>query len=253
MYLNFDKESLYFLTDEKYPESLNEEIDYKKLLKCKNLSIFCNLFQTIIYYIDLTRCNNIVLVEYDGSIIERLKSFFPKINVYTDYEKDLQDLSSNNLNYAIFFNNTFEDLKFCKLIVEKYEPYLASINYYIDNNLNSYLDGLLLRNYFTENAIANLIVRGVGTKRWQTGYLYERWKCFQCCRKNNTYMNPLTNDNTTIYKEKGLYNGMDETYLTILAIDYLKKINVNITYNNTITLLEKILNGVDLNMVRLLN
>ena len=53
----------------------------------------------------------------------------------------------NNLNYAIFFNNNLKDLKFCQIIVEKYQPYLALINYYIDNSLDNYLDGLLLRNY----------------------------------------------------------------------------------------------------------
>ena len=253
MYLNFDKESLYFLTDDDYPQSTTEKIDYKPLLKCKNLSRLSVLFQTLIYYLDLNHCNNIILIDYPIEDNMMIKNFFPGINIYSDYEKDLQDLNSNNLNYAIFFNNNLKDLKFCQIIVEKYQPYLALINYYIDNSLDNYLDGLLLRNYFTIEKVLSLVVRGVGTRKWNKKFLNDRWKCFQCCRKDNLYMNPLTNDNTTIYKLKGLYNGMDETYLASLVIDYLKKINIENNYTNLISLLNILLKDIDLNMIRLLN
>lgn len=251
MFEYFDKNSLFFLSDNTLKNK--NKIDYKNLLKYDFLSNFSCLFNLLIYYIDLNHCNNIVLLYFKDSVVDKIKEFFPQINFYLDYENDIQNLKIKDKNFCLVFNNTKEDLKFCKVLIEKYDPYVAMLNYYFDVNYKNYLGGLLLKDYFSIEERGKLIIRGVGYRDWHTHNLKENWIEFQKCREYKKYINPITNDNTTIYKERGLYNGMDETYLTILVLDYLKKTNSKINYSNTIKIILKILDNKNLDIIRLID
>ena len=253
MYLDFNKESLFFLTDEDYLENIDLELDYKNLIKSKYLSDFFSLLNLMIYYTDTSSCNNFVLIDYDVDFTDKLKKFFPEINFYIDYESSLQNLKKEGLNFAMIFNNSLENMKFSQVLITKYDPYIAMVNYHFDNDLNYYLDGLLLRDYFSIDRKARLIIRGLATRKWRDDKIENRWRAFQNCREKNKYLNPIDNTKSTIYMEKGLYNSMDDCYITLLAIDYLKKINKNPSYNNVVKILTKFLGDINLDIIRLID
>lgn len=252
MFEYFDKKSSFFTSDRTLITE-NEIIDQKKLLKDDFLNFLIIIIQVIVYYIDPSKCNNLVFVENIEDInIEVIKKLFPLFNIYSDYENDIQDLKNNNLEFILVFNNKMDDMKFAKVLTEKYEPYASLINYYIGYN-QKYLDGKLLNNYFSIKEKFTLLVMGIGYREWNNQNLIKNFKSFQKSRETKKYLNPIDNSENYIFSEKGLYNGMDETYLTTIVIDYLNKINKNANYNNVKKILEIILKDKNLDIIRLIN
>ena len=159
MYRYFNKDSLYYLNDNIETELKNLKIDYKPILKSNNLNRLTTIIHFIIYYLDTSRCNNIVFVDEEEFLNKQIiNKLFPLVNLFFDYGKDIQDLKDDDSQFALIINNSYENMKFAKTLTEKYEPCVSLINYYPYSN-DKYLDGLLVRNYFSIEEKVNLVVR----------------------------------------------------------------------------------------------
>ena len=248
MYQVFDKESLFFITDNNIKESnLSEKIGLDKNFNFKLLSEFLSELQFIIYYITISQCNNVVYLNPINNHYGLLKKMFPTINFYFDHVEALDSLNENDKSFAIISNinkNNRGDMEYQKIMIEKYDPYAALLDFDLNNKNFKYLDGLLHRKLFSNNNSLKLVIRGTGYKYWNLINCNKQWNNFQSEKSNNKYMNPFSNDNKTIYKEKGLYNSFDETAMTIILTDYLKKINKKITFDSLIKLLIFVLDNL---------
>ena len=134
MFLTFDKEAMFFINDEiRGKEEFFLQEDSKKLLNNNTISQFLSELQFIIYYIDLSQCNNIVYIESDCKHKNLIKKLFPQINFYFEYEEDLKTLNDNDHNYAIISNIDIEDMNFQENIIKRYQPYAALLDFKFNN------------------------------------------------------------------------------------------------------------------------
>ena len=130
MFLNFDKESMFFINDGEIKDiNYFTSEDAKKLIKQKQLSQFFSELQFLVYYIDPSQCNNIVYLDANFSHQKLIKKLFPSINFYFNYEIDLNYLQENDQTYAIISNSNYEDMQFQKNIIVKYQPYAALLDF----------------------------------------------------------------------------------------------------------------------------
>ena len=58
------------------------------------------------------------------------------------------------------------------------------------------------------------------------------------------FENPIDKEKRFIYPELGLYNDFDSVYFTNVVIDYMKKINIDITKESVKKLLKYILDNI---------
>ena len=251
MFLNFEKESLLFIDDNQINQTENfTSDDAKKLLKIDNLSQFLSEFQFIIYYIEPSKCNNIVYLENNFYHQKLIEKFFPQINFFYNYEEDLKNLKENDQNYAIISNINQEEMGFQENLVKRYEPYAALLDFkyegFMYKDTYKYLDGLLLKKLFsTQPFELKLLVRGIGYREWDTKNICKKMLDFQKKKIDQKFFNPISDDNKTIFKERGFYNTFDETAMTVIIMDYLKKINQDINFNNIIKILKYILDNLE--------
>jgi hypothetical protein len=242
MYQVFDKESLFFITDDyikEEKERLNTSFNFKIL------SEFLSEIQFIIYYINPSQCDNIVYLNPINHHYDILKKMFPMINFYFDHDEALDRLSENDKTFAIISNTSYKDMEYQKLIIERYDPYAALLDFHLNSQPEyKYLDGILYRKLFSNSANLKLVVRGIGYKYWKLNNCTRQWVNYQTETSNNKYMNPFSNDNKTIYKERGFYNTFNETAMTIILMDYLKKINKLINFDSLIKILIFVLDNL---------
>lgn len=254
MFFDFDKESLFFINDSCFNANTKEDENYHMNLPA--LSNFLSRFHFLTYYIDPSLCNNVVILDEDYKKHNILEDLFPKINFFFEYD-DLISLNQEGKTFSIIMDNGKDDMKYQEKIIEKFQPYSALIDFYF--NQKRYLEGTLLRELFSTREKCKLIVRGFAYRDWKLSNIENQWFYFQNIEKNRNYINPFSNDNRTIYMERGFFNSFDETAMTIVVIDYLKKININVTYNNLINLLIHILDNlvagkkINLNLEILIN
>ena len=172
---------------------------------------------------------------------------FPQLNFYYS-QLDFVYLTQNDIKFV--FISVDNSMEFSKKIVEKYDPYMALIDFYVKPEV-VFLEGVLLRKLFSTENSAKLVVRGISYKKWENIYIEDM--------SEKNYINPITNDNRTIYKDRGFYNNFDETATIMIIIDYLEKINLEINYKNVIKILIYILDNlvegkkINLNIEYLLN
>ena len=248
MFHNFDKESLFFLNDN-FTE-ISKKIDKDiKFLNLNYLSQFLSEFQFLIYYIDLSQCNNIVYLNNQSDNYKIFSSLFPELNFYFNYEEDLKMLTENNLSFSIISNieETKQDLDFQKIILEKYQPYASLLDFYIPTKTKkfNYLDGLLLNKLFHDDKLVfKLVVRGIGYREYDYNTIRNNYNNFINRNYKINFKNPFSRDNKTIYKDKGFYNSFQETAAIIIVRDYLEKINKENDYNNSIKILNFILDNL---------
>lgn len=242
MFHSFDKQSLFFLTDNN--PSKNVKINDEKI-HLEYLSNFLSELQFIIYYIDFSLCNNIVFLNPEKSNEKLLKYLFPQLNFYFNYEEDLKILSENNIPFCIISNINNDEMEFQKLIIEKYQPYAALLDFHFSNQYEiknyKYLNGLLMKKIFYKKFSLKLVVRGIGYKDYN---LINLTKNLINSNQKCKYINPISNDNKTIFKERGFYNNFDETATIIIVMDYLKKFNKDINFDRIIKLLIYILDNL---------
>jgi hypothetical protein len=109
-----------------------------------------------------------------------------------------------------------------------------------------YLDGTVLRQIFARSSSAEtrLLVKGMAYRDWNLT-TYDRMNAYfnRYIRAKGLYFNPIDGSKRPIYKKKGLKNDYESTALTIIAMDYLKKINAIINETNILKILDFILDN----------
>jgi hypothetical protein len=248
MYHEFNKESLFFLTDQIRKDNCEET---ENELNLDYLSQFLSEFQFLIYYVDPSLCNNIVYLNSDQDTGKHklLKHLFPYLNFYFDYQQDLKTLTENGVPFCIISNSKQDDMDFQKAIIEKYQPYAALLDFYRQEMYAikdfQYLDGLLLNRFFQKGVYHwNLVVAGIGYKTYNKDDLTHKDMKINNIKRSCKFMNPFSKDNKTIFKERGFYNSFDQTATVILIMDYLSKNNQKITFNSIIKILIYILDNL---------
>jgi len=135
--------------------------------------------------------------------------------------------------------------------VEKLKPVLSLLKFKLpyptkEENHKNYLDGTVLRQLFARRSSAEtrLLVTGLAYREWDLNN-YERMCAYhnQIIRKKAFFFNPLNNNKEAIYEEKGLNNDYESTALTIVVVDYLKKINMSSSETNVKKILDFILDN----------
>lgn len=240
MFYNFNKESLFFISnfskknikllDNRSVRDYREE--EKKTINLRYLSEFLSHFFFLTYYLDLSQCNSIVILEKIPYNINVLKKLFPQLKFYYS-QLDLKYLSQNDIKFVLISN---DNMVFNRKIVEKYDPFMALLDFKIEKGDNYYLEGVLLRKLFSSDNSAKLVVRGISYRKWENIHIEDM--------SEKNYVNPISDDNKTIYKERGFYNNFDETATTVIIIDYLEKINLDIKYENVLKILIYILDNL---------
>ena len=119
--------------------------------------------------------------------------------------------------------------------------------------IRTYLDGIVYIQPFCKSSSSEtrLCVFGkqITERDWDI-LSYER-KLFHhnsVTRSKYTFKNPLNNTTKNIFPQIGLYNDFDSVYLTNVVIDYLKKINKDITEESVKKLLKYIINNIKKDM-----
>ena len=63
-------------------------------------------------------------------------------------------------------------------------------------------------------------------------------------RSKHLFENPIAKEKRFIYPELGLYNDFDSVHFTHVVIDYMKKVNMDITKESVRKLLKHILDNI---------
>lgn len=266
-YKFFDKESLFFFGNHENKEIKLEDMK-PSVIDIEPLCLFLAEMQLFVYYLDISQCNNILYINTGNKKhLLLLAQLFPSINfhIYSEtIDKELFNKYNNVFIYMTVFDNqsvlewsnknfpigiiSYKDNESYsqRIIIEKLNPYIALVDFEPEGNEYEFLEGELLRPIFSPvSYTSRLIVRGVAYKTWDVKN-YKNYIDYHHCRVRPycKFLNPFSNDHKTIYKERGLYNYYDETSLMVIIIDYLKKINQTINFNNIIAILIFILDNI---------
>lgn len=143
------------------------------------------------------------------------------------------------------------DMRLQEYWVKELKPYLALLKfrppYPTDKITKSvYLDGVVFRQIFAKRSSAEtrLLVKGIGYREWDLD-VYDRMNAYfnGKIRTKTKYLNPVDGSKNTIHKEKGVMNDYESTAMTIIVMDYLKKINALVNKENVVKLLDFILDN----------
>lgn len=153
--------------------------------------------------------------------------------------------------------DTFETLVAADMLmqqewVKQLKPALSLLKFrlaypdVVKEKTQTYLDGTVLRQIFARpsSAETRLLVKGIAYRDWDLT-TYDRMNAYfnRYVRAKGLYFNPIDSSKRAIYKKKGLYNDYESTALTIIAMDYLKKINAIVNETNILKILDFILDN----------
>lgn len=158
----------------------------------------------------------------------------------------------------------WKDMNLQRSWVEEIEPLYSLLKFRLPyaeefelekGKIRTYLDGIVYTQPFCKSSSSEtrLCVFGkqITERDWDI-LSYEK-KLFyhnSVTRSKHTFKNPLNNSTKNIYPQIGLYNDFDSVYLTNVVIDYMKKINREITEESVKKLLKYIINNIkkDINL-----
>lgn len=150
---------------------------------------------------------------------------------------------------------TFESLVAADMLlqqewVEQLKPALALLKFrlpypdVVGKKTQRYLDGTVFKQIFARpsSAETRLLVKGIAYRDWNL-QTYECMNAYynRYLRPKGLYFNPIDGSKRPIYKKRGLYNDFESTALTIIVMDYLKKINAIINESNILKIIDFIL------------
>ena len=136
--------------------------------------------------------------------------------------------------------------------VEQLKPALSLLKFrlacpdIVKEKTQRYLDGTVLRQIFARHSSTEtrLLVKGLAYRDWDLT-TYDRMNAYfnRYIREKGLYFNPIDGSKRPSYKKRGLYNDFGSTSLTIIAMDYLKKINAIVNETNIFKILDFILDN----------
>ena len=136
--------------------------------------------------------------------------------------------------------------------VEQLKPALALLKFrlpypdVVKKESQTYLDGAVLRQIFARpsSAETRLLVKGLAYRDWDLD-TYDKMNAYfnRYIRAKGLYFNPINGGKKAIYEKRGLHNDFESTAMTIIAIDYLKKINSIVNEANILKILDFILDN----------
>lgn len=186
---------------------------------------------------------------FDNKELEKWKTFSQPFILISD----IRNLGvGNDLNQRIKLE--WSDMLLQQKWVEELKPDMALLKFKlpyqgqsdISAKYHKYLDGTLMRQLFPRknSTETRLLVRGIAYRLWDAEN-YEKMMAYhnQDVRTNFKFLNPITNDESPIYPEKGLYNNFESTAMAVIIMDYLKKVNMSLNKSNFETILNYILNN----------
>ena len=144
------------------------------------------------------------------------------------------------------------DMMLQKEWVEQLKPTIALLKFklpypeVVKKKTYTYLDGTVLRQIFARpsSAETRLLIKGIAYRDWDLT-TYEKMNAYfnRYIRAKGLYFNPIDGSKKAIYKKRGLHNDFESTALTIIAMDYLKKINAIVNETNIFKILDFILDN----------
>lgn len=149
----------------------------------------------------------------------------------------------------------WSDMKLQQKWVEELKPYLSLLKFRLpfaydfileEGKERNYLNGLVLRQVYNKptSSETRLLVSDIEHKDWDI-LSYEQKLAYHNSKiRTMKFVNPLTNDESMIYKEKGLLNDFDSTYFCVLVMDYLKSIDEVPNEENTHSIINFIIDNI---------
>ena len=149
----------------------------------------------------------------------------------------------------------WSDMKLQQKWVEKLKPYLSLVKFRLpfaydfvlkEGKERCYLDGLVLRQVYNKptSSETRLLIKEIDYKNWDI-LSYEQKMAFHNSKiRTLKFTNPVLEDESMIYKEKGLLNDFDSTYFCVLVMDYLKSIDEIPNQENVYSIIDFIIDNI---------
>ena len=257
---------LLFLTHY-YDPSETTDLVYVGAAAGEHLRILSKLFPSLNFHLfdsgdfsqDLYNISNIKINKryFDESDIEEWKTrkclFVSDIRTltYDSSKTKIDDLKVNE-------DTVWADMNLQRKWVEEIKPLYSLLkfrlpyaeDFEIEKGKNrDYLDGIIYTQAFCKSSSSEsrLCVLGkqITGRDWDI-MSYER-KLFHhnsVIRSKHLFENPIAKEKRFIYPELGLYNDFDSVHFTHVVIDYMKKVNMDITKESVRKLLKHILDNI---------
>ena len=170
---------------------------------------------------------------------------------YDSSKTNIEDMKKNE-------DTVWSDMSLQRKWVEEIKPLYSLLKFrlpYAENfeldkgKTRNYLDGIVYTQAFCKSSSSEtrLCVFGkqITGRDWDiTSYERKLFHHNFVNRSKMLYENPIDKEKRFVYPELGLYNDFDSVYFTHVVIDYMKKINMNITKEGVRKLLKYILDNI---------
>ena len=257
---------LLFLTHY-YDSTETNDVVYVGAAHGDHLRVLSKMFPKITFHLfdsgdfneGLYNISNIVVNKryFDDSDIEEWKN--RKCLFISDIRTTTYDSSKTNIeDLKINEDTVWEDMALQRKWVETIKPLYSLLKFRLPyaeqfelekGKTRNYLDGIVYTQAFCKSSSSEtrLCVLGkqITGREWDI-LSYER-KLFHhnsVIRCKYLFENPIDKEKRFIYPELGLYNDFDSVYFTNVVIDYMKKINMDITKESVKKLLKYILDNI---------
>lgn len=257
---------LLFLTHYYNPSDVKDLV-YVGAASGEHLRILSKLFPSLHFHLfdsgdfskDLYLINNITVYQryFEQKDVDEWKTkpclFVSDIRTlsYDSSKTNIKDMKANE-------DTVWKDMNLQRKWVEEIKPLYSLLKFRLPyaedfelekGKTRDYLDGIIYTQAFCKSSSSEtrLCVFGkqITERNWDI-LSYER-KLFHhnsVVRSKYVFENPIDKEKSFVYPELGLYNDFDSVHFTHVVIDYMKKINRDITKESVRKLLKYILDNI---------
>ena len=233
--------------------------DHLKVLAKMFPSLKFHLFDTGEFNAELYNIPNITIYKryFEQDDVEEWKT--KKCLFISDIRTLTYDSSKTNIkDMKVNEDTVWSDMNLQKRWVEEIKPLYSLLKFRLPyaedfelkkGKTREYLDGIVYTQAFCKSSSSEtrLCVFGkqITNRDWDI-LSYERKLFHHNSITRNKYLfeNPIDKEKRFIYPDLGLYNDFDSVYFTNVIIDYMKKINMEVTKDSTKRLLKHILENI---------
>lgn len=209
---------------------------------------------------------NIYKKYFDDIEMEKWKKTDRSIFLISDirtltYSADSYSLESQKLNESAVWG----DMKLQQKWIEELQPTISLVKFRLpfgydfilkEGKTRRYLDGKIMRQVYNKptSSETRLLITDISYKEYDI-VKYERQLCYHNTdiRNKLKFKNILNGSVKPNYEKKGLLNNFDDTYFISIVIDYIRKIDEEPSEKNIKTIIDYILENINIGKVNLLS